>query len=81
MSTNINKVLYKDHTGELIDSCHCSRCYEKRIEGLSLKDRMAVWFQYACEICGNKRCPHNIDHRNVCTNSNQEIMYEEEPPR
>lgn len=45
MSTNINKVLYKDHTGELIDSCHCSRCYEKRIEGLSLEDRMAVWFQ------------------------------------
>ncbi len=24
-----------------------------------------------CRICGNKRCPHATDHRNVCTGSNE----------
>lgn len=28
-------------------------------------------FRYACEICGNKRCPHHSDHRLDCTNSNE----------
>lgn len=28
-------------------------------------------FRYACEICGNKRCPHHTDHRLPCTNSNE----------
>jgi BMFP domain-containing protein YqiC len=23
-----------------------------------------------CQLCGNKRCPHTQDHRNICTNSN-----------
>ena len=24
-----------------------------------------------CEICGNKRCPHALNHRNDCTHSNE----------
>jgi hypothetical protein len=28
-------------------------------------------FRYACEVCGNKRCPHHSDHELACTNSNE----------
>lgn len=28
-------------------------------------------FRYACEICGNKRCPHHTDHNLACTDSNE----------
>lgn len=24
-----------------------------------------------CKQCGNKRCPHANDHRNICTGSNE----------
>lgn len=27
--------------------------------------------RFACEICGNKRCPHHSDHRLGCTGSNE----------
>lgn len=25
---------------------------------------------FLCPTCGNKRCPHATDHRELCTNSN-----------
>jgi hypothetical protein len=28
-------------------------------------------FRYACEVCGNKRCPHHSDHMLPCTGSNE----------
>jgi hypothetical protein len=31
---------------------------------------MDTHFRYACEICGNKRCPHHTDHRLACSGSN-----------
>lgn len=33
--------------------------------------RTTVNFRYACEVCGNKRCPHHADHRYRCTGSNE----------
>ena len=27
--------------------------------------------RFACELCGNKRCPHHSDHEISCTNSNE----------
>ena len=54
--------------------CLCIACCEERrqresypyIIGQDLEN-----FRYACEICGNKRCPHHSDHRNPCTDSNE----------
>lgn len=40
--------------------CWCEKCRPHSVEM-----RMIV-----CPTCGNKRCPHAIDHRNVCTGSN-----------
>lgn len=52
--------------------CGCMTCYAKR-----LVDSTAGWnaandlsFRYACERCGNKRCPHHTDHNLACTASN-----------
>lgn len=45
-------------------TCACQSCSGGK--GLS-----TINFRYACEICGNKRCPHHADHRNLCTNSNE----------
>jgi hypothetical protein len=67
------------------DECRCIKCGDKRYQKaladakeltfagrkhLSLMDR-DLRFRFACEICGNKRCPHHSDHTLACTNSNE----------
>jgi hypothetical protein len=59
-----------------VSDCLCIKCYDERFAGppwngvISIGDPMPP-FRYACEICGNKRCPHHSDHRNACTGSNE----------
>ena len=62
------------------DTCGCLKCYDQR-----RMDRIAVGkpyylgmagpgidhWRYACELCGNKRCPHHSDHALACTRSNE----------
>jgi hypothetical protein len=57
--------------------CGCLRCQEDRRQSLS---QVELWrtfagqdvhFRYACEVCGNKRCPHHSDHRLACSGSNE----------
>ena len=55
-------------------SCYCI----KRHSEWSLKQNqhpfirlLSTPIRFACEICGNKRCPHHSDHRLACTNSNE----------
>lgn len=68
-------------------TCGCIRCHTERhrvefesehgTEELLIAPLCAVLpsmtfdFRYACELCGNKRCPHHTDHRLACTNSNE----------
>jgi hypothetical protein len=59
--------------------CGCIRCQDTR-EASAPEDRplrtklrgpaMFGW-RYACEVCGNKRCPHHSDHDFKCTGSNE----------
>lgn len=54
--------------------CGCLRCVRQRDEGKSVGGIWlpAEFFTFiACNVCGNKRCPHSDDHRNPCTNSNE----------
>jgi hypothetical protein len=37
---------------------------------MPLSEMLRVPIRYACERCGNKRCPHHSDHRLECTKSN-----------
>ena len=61
------------------ETCGCMTCYEKRLESRNLDFKehvLALYeaemhFRYACEICGNKRCPHHSNHLLPCTNSNE----------
>lgn len=61
---------------QIIETCGCERCFAHRQNTLP-KD--APWqdrflghgFRYACELCGNKRCPHHTDHTLECTRSNE----------
>lgn len=52
-----------------IARCLCVKCSEQRRH----PDQISEWadFRYACELCGNKRCPHHSDHRLKCTGSNE----------
>jgi len=60
--------------------CGCFACQERRrndipndLTALSIVARfpgMDPHFRFACEICGNKRCPHHTDHTRACTGSN-----------
>jgi hypothetical protein len=56
--------------------CGCLRCQDERRQALppeAIMERfpgMDPHFRYACEICGNKRCPHHTDHRLACSGSN-----------
>jgi hypothetical protein len=54
--------------GEL---CGCMRCHRERGPSIGKDFTPAPGFRYACEICGNKPCPHHTDHRLACTNSNK----------
>ena len=61
-------------------ACGCLRCQGERrkfipddgkLENIIARfPGMDPHFRYACEICGNKRCPHQSDHRLACTRSN-----------
>lgn len=60
--------------------CGCMACTEVRMtkfqdEGKPVWECMTGWglpgWRYACEICGNKRCPHHTYHGNACTGSNE----------
>jgi hypothetical protein len=50
--------------------CYCIKC---RGEWASKQNPLTTAgpIRFACEICGNKRCPHHSDHRLACTNSNE----------
>lgn len=56
--------------------CGCLTCQDARRQQLDPGDARRfpgsdTHFRFACEICGNKRCPHHTDHRLACTNSNK----------
>lgn len=46
----------------VIPDCSCGTC-----RPVTFTDSRFV----VCSECGNKRCPHAIDHRNACTGSNE----------
>lgn len=50
--------------------CGCMTCAKERAKDLPMLEAIMLSFRYACETCGNKRCPHHTDHRLACTNSN-----------
>jgi len=57
--------------------CGCVKCHESRASEravLPVHKQIAgpgcLGWRYACEICGNKRCPHHENHAFVCTGSN-----------
>ncbi len=60
------------------DLCGCERCYTERVSACDaaidvrfiVSGALMPGWSYACETCGNKRCPHHADHRFVCTNDN-----------
>lgn len=39
-----------------------------------------VWWMVVCDTCGNKRCPHAMDHRNQCSGSNEPGQLAEHRP-
>ena len=49
--------------------CLCIKCREQRRHPDWMSEMTD--FRYACEICGNKRCPHHSDHTLACTGSNE----------
>lgn len=61
--------------------CGCMKCHEARMQKLRAENKISFFdslpgpqapgWRYACEICGNKRCPHHSDHTLACTNSNE----------
>lgn len=54
--------------------CGCIRCQDERRPTLPSYQQLHgtdPFFRYACELCGNKRCPHHTDHDLICTNSNE----------
>ena|SRR6187399_2213446 len=52
----------RDPTELLRDKpCHCLACVPQPAFNAMMR---------CCSLCGNKRCPHTDDHRNVCTSSN-----------
>lgn len=59
--------------------CLCARCCDERLASYppsgnleKILDRLNDGnFRYACEICGNKRCPHHGWHELKCTGSNE----------
>lgn len=53
------------------DLCLCMTCSQERAAPLTFVEAMKQPFRYACEVCGNKRCPHHSDHRLACTGSNE----------
>lgn len=56
------------------DLCLCMTCTQERkassAPARTFAEIMARPFRYACEVCGNKRCPRHSNHRLACTGSN-----------
>ena len=52
-------------------SCHRVNQKNKDLLSTDKVNQFYEYFRYACEICGNKRCPHHSDHRLTCTSSNE----------
>lgn len=54
-----------------VSKCLCIACLDHRRARGYIDDGAFTSFRYACEICGNKRCPHHSDHTLACTRSNE----------
>lgn len=57
----------------MIILCGCESCVIKcmgDMSGLWSRGPGMPGWTYTCETCGNKRCPHHVDHRFVCAGSN-----------
>jgi len=60
-------------------SCGCLKCQREYEASLPADTDMNERFpgpgrrgwRYACETCGNKRCPHHSNHDLACTASNE----------
>ena len=48
--------------------CKCQTCIKEFI--FTLNTNYVKYFRYACERCGNKRCPHHANHIFKYINSN-----------
>lgn len=60
------------------DVCRCEACREEKGVSPLEPQSFAKYFRYACEICGNKRCPHHKNHKFKCTGSNEPHQIGEE---
>jgi hypothetical protein len=54
------------------NTCGCIRCYSDLASKTPTTNMFSLHFRYACEKCGNKRCPHHSDHRLEFTRSNNQ---------
>ena len=63
------EMAHADGQRRMSEICGCIRCVDARSPETFVGPLTLGW-RYACEICGNKRCPHHTDHRLACTNSN-----------
>jgi len=52
------------------DHCGCGMCTVAKEETMSLEDGMLSRRMITCPNCGNKRCPHALNHEMRCTHSN-----------
>lgn len=50
--------------------CGCQRCTDARSKPGEIPGPTSPEWRYACEVCGNKRCPHHEWHGFRCTGSN-----------
>ena len=55
---------------EALDGCGCRTCRYARHELTPWGFPIDTGMMIVCDKCGNKRCPHAMDHRHDCTNSN-----------
>ena len=51
--------------------CLCLSCTDTIRKDTALTLDFYRYFRYVCEKCGNKRCPHHLNHIFKCTNSNE----------
>jgi len=58
-----------------MNKCQCIKCVEEneKINPGPTNEFGPINLQqfFACQICGNKRCPHSDNHNNPCTGSNE----------
>lgn len=53
-----------------MENCQCRTCLRERDDGTQFPP-LEMRQMILCPTCGNKRCPHANDHKNICTNSNE----------